>query len=264
MKRFLHVIILMSALALCGCGTKNKESGQYHFECAQMTDEIRDSKVTDPIVQVGNAVLKTDGSLTVREVMELLDIDGEVQLGNSYTKEDEISSAVDISITRESLAQFGADDKKEVCIISVRPENEGVPTKVADCIVDDIGAAGYGGFNNLNIIYAGNICAIFFTENRMGLPEAASEYGDDLLAAYEQRMEEQPLVHMSFDEAKDHIHSLAESAGTQESWSTFMEDTMLFDMPLRDRNKGDNTTVELKGYFDGSSGNFQKINRIVY
>ncbi len=155
------------------------------FRLYDVSEEIKNSKFTDDVVQVGGTVFHDDGSMTVGEFAEELRRHGEVTIIGEHGKEirerTKVEPADDVTMHEEySLVdEFG----EEICKIAyINDTDETI--SAYDCRVTGINAPDENSPNSLNFFYAGDLCA------------ATYGYGNDLVETYgyAERMEEYPKL----------------------------------------------------------------------
>lgn len=155
------------------------------FKLYDVSEEIKNSKFTDDVVQVGGTVFHDDGSMTVGEFAKELRKNGEVTVIGEHGKEIRERTKVEpvdkVSIPdKYSLVdEFG----EEICKIGYINDT-GETISAYDCKVTCINAPDESSPNGLNFFYAGDLCA------------ATYGYGNDLEEAdgYAERMKEYPKL----------------------------------------------------------------------
>lgn len=187
------------------------------FELVEVSDEIKNSKLSDKIIQIGNVVLPNDGSLTVREVLERLNADQPVRLSHSDYAEDglfteDVIDSIGIYIDTDRIkgtdgSEFDAVENC-ICNLSVIPEEDD-PKPVMDHKVQRITAGIFP--QTLNEFYPGNICAAY--NNRPEYMKESTQY--DIEEAVKQRNEEYPFYEMKYDDFKEYVEKLASDAGLE-------------------------------------------------
>ncbi len=202
--------------------TINDDDNVYHFEYCPVSAEIKNSKITDKIVQVGNTVISYENPITVAEVLDLLEKEGHVYIGSEndhHTEDSLIATGDTVEISRESLSECYPLGTKVICALLIVNPNE-TPTKITDCNVVYIGSANFTFFNAINIIYAGNICPYVKGGTELEERIINEGYGEEVLNAYKKRKEETPVLSMNYDEAKEYLFALARDAGLEATWGT--------------------------------------------
>ena len=155
------------------------------FKLYDVSEEIKNSKFTDDVVQVGGTVFHDDGSMTVGEFVEELRKNGEVTVIGEHGKEIRERTKVEpvdkVSIPdKYSLVdEFG----EEICKIGYINDT-GEIISAYDCKVTCINAPDESSPNGLNFFYAGDLCAATYGN------------GNDLKEAdgYAERMAEYPKL----------------------------------------------------------------------
>ena len=123
--------------------------------------EIKESKVSDQIVQVYNAILPIDGSITVGKMMELLTegYGSELTISELYTPD----GLATPGMYNGSSVDIFNDKNEAICQFSYY-NAANVDVALEDCVVTAI----YPETENehaLNFFYAGNMCAGIFEYN---------------------------------------------------------------------------------------------------
>lgn len=164
------------------------------FRLCEVSDEIKNSTVYDEIVQVGDIVLPNDGSLTVKDVVERLSVQGPVTV---YEGDDEITADSLVNPTNMYLGSYTIRDEynNDLCSVNYVNLSEDI-ANAFDCIVADISYPIYSSPNILNFFYPGNICPAVFN--------ASSDVR--ALSAYEQRVSE--YKEMTYQSIEEDLKSL--------------------------------------------------------
>lgn len=190
------------------------------FELVEVSDEIKNSKLTDEIVQVGNVVLPNDFSLTVKEAIDLLSQDGEVSMGDGYTpdllipgSDGHIKDIKKLPILRagSGMDPLWADDVDVICNIYFYNLEES-PTNIMDCIVFDFSRGSLQ--NALNFFWSGNL----YCEGLTDISYLSGKPGFE--EAIKQRSEEYPLHQMTYQEAHDYLEKMTKDADVEAEWSS--------------------------------------------
>lgn len=155
------------------------------IKLVEASDEIKNSILTDEIVQVSNSVLPTDGTMTVGEIV------GKLEAENDFTIlfEDDMNqnSLVEtIRYTLPGISLINSSNNEEICRITYINTNS-APINFYECKVVSIDDPGQYSIESLNFFYPGNIC-----------------YGtyicsDDIIATkeYETRIKDYPVLEYS-------------------------------------------------------------------
>ena len=138
---------------------EKKEESEDAFKLYEASDEIKESTVNDAIVQIRNVVVKTDGSLTVKELYDALNKDGSVTIKKGG---DEVT---DSSLANSGVHSCYIVDEFDygLCDLDFVNETE-APANIMDCKVINVTAPQYSD-NVLNFFYPGNICAGIYSDN---------------------------------------------------------------------------------------------------
>lgn len=182
------------------------------FELVKPTDEIKNSKINDGIVQVGNIVLPNNLSLTVEQVVSELGKDGYVYASIPYGADSSVIPALkkeeNIVIYRPQDANQeklkGTRDESAICSLDVINTSE-EPQELDKCLVLDIHAPSTLPYS-LNFFYAGNINGII----HMCFGEEEKEKYKNF---YEERKNEYNYETKSTDELVDFAREKAQEAG---------------------------------------------------
>ncbi len=164
---------------------------QSAFKLYDATSEIKNSKLTDEIVQVGGVVLRDDGSMTLGEVMEMLQEDGTAILKDD--KHREITEASLVEPEDKGTYYLEDEFENDICEIEYINETEEI-AGAYECKVIDISTSGWPAddLDALNFFYAGDICTGVYRLNGKNAAESAE---------YAKRLEEYPL--MTYQEVED-------------------------------------------------------------
>lgn len=195
------------------------EEEKTDFKLVEVSEEVKNSKLTDEIVQVGNVVLPNDMSLTVQDVMDLLSADqGPVKIHpNQYAVDGLYTSS-----TGEWLGIYPDEEGSEknslneICELYVFEEPDD-PKRVVEHKVLDIHGPGFPG--SMNVFYPGNICAAY------GDSIDFMEKGYCSIGKYrfeneiKQRNDERQFLEMTFEDGKALMEKLALDAGLECKWS---------------------------------------------
>lgn len=127
---------------------EQEAEAQSAFKLYDATSEIKNSKFTDAIVQVGGVVLHDDGSMTVGEVVEMLQENGAVVLKDNDHKE--ITEASLVEAAYRGTYSFEDEFKNELCTVEYINETEEI-AGAYDCKVLDISAPVWS-TDNLNTL----------------------------------------------------------------------------------------------------------------
>lgn len=164
------------------------------FRLCEVSDEIKNSTVYDEIVQVGDIVLPNDGSLTVRDLVDRLSINGPVKI---LENDKEITADSLVNPTGSMLGRYAVADEynNELCSILYINATSNI-ANAFDSIVVNITAPYVQSPNILNFFYPGNICPAVFTV----FPEVKE------LPAYEKRVSE--YKEMTYQSVEDDLKAL--------------------------------------------------------
>lgn len=127
------------------------------FKLYDVSAEIKNSLFTDEIVQINDSVIPNDGSLTVKDIVDILSAYGPVTVkdGNTEITEDSL-----VQPTGSSLGTYRFVDEfdQDICSASYVNESDQIASAY-DCRIANIGDPGNYSKNVLNFFYPGNICA---------------------------------------------------------------------------------------------------------
>lgn len=127
-----------------------KEEKNSQYDLVEVSDEIVNSTIMDSIIQIYDAVIPIDGSMTLGEVRQAIDdVTGfDVKLGSNQSEDSLVEAGL-------SGVSFEDEDGEPICYFTcVNPTN--APMKLVDCPVISF-SAGHG-IHSLNTFYPGNIC----------------------------------------------------------------------------------------------------------
>lgn len=173
------------------------EEEKVGFELVEPKQEIINSKLSDPIVQIQNSIIRFDGSMTVKEVCDK--VAEESGIGFTYTFDQGMSR--NNELTEDSLAESNSYSYIDVYLVdengdkaySILAINDSDTFKsIYECPV--IGVKSYSEYD-LNCFLAGNLCVGTLDRNRY-------ESDDE---AYLKRLELYPV--MSYDDVKSYLDS---------------------------------------------------------
>lgn len=241
MKKAFIIIGLVCSLVVVGCGKKTEmkevgksdqitedqsandeeigeesndekssgESKTSSFELVEPTEEIKNSKVTDEIVQIGNVVLPNDLSLTVGQAMELLQKDGEVVL-----KEEDENESVGPLRTEKIVLIRPLNDNPDrnpesywLCGLDIYNDSE-ESKSIKDCLILNI----YHTLelpHNLNFFYAGGVNGV------EQILDDRHKYFEEYKDVVNQRWNEYPYREMTTDQAREMARKMAQDAGLE-------------------------------------------------
>lgn len=156
MNKRLVYILGTGALAvsvLVGCGSQ-KET----FKLYDVSKEIKNSTFKDQIAQVGDVVLREDGSMTVGEVVEELRKNGPILIKDGKSKDLITKNSLIDPAGRESCTLVGGDEK-EICGLEYVNVTEDALSAYECKVIAISPPLRTGNLNTLNFFYAGNICS---------------------------------------------------------------------------------------------------------
>ena len=180
------------------------QAAEGHFELVEVSDELRNSILTDGCVQVGNAIIRRDRTMTIGEAVALLEQDGEV------TTEKYKKNAVAVYRRISDHPDLWEKDNELLCWL-VKPY-----TYKGESIMDAPLAQVMVARNSphrLNVIYPGNICGLFVAgvgeliEQSVSFDYYYSEYIE------ERREEYSRFVNISEDEYVSLCEEMCSQAG---------------------------------------------------
>lgn len=151
---------------------KKEKEEKSSFKLVEPSPEIINSKITDPIVQVGNAVIPNDGSLTIGELKDILEKESGAKTVIAYDGHNpnrldmnfrmpEFTEASLVKSTYYDCGYYVAykdENDNEICR-AIYVNDTDVPIAAFDCKIACIYAPSGISMNILNFFYAGNICA---------------------------------------------------------------------------------------------------------
>ncbi|MGN0326368.1 MAG: hypothetical protein ACI4DW_08645 [Lachnospiraceae bacterium] len=156
------------------------------IKLVEPASEIVNSNISDPIVQIYDAVIPFDGSMTVGQVLDAINNATEFEV--SLDSKDENSLANVMGIGDSSLWTTVIDENgKSICTL-VYVNTSDSPMKVYDCPVVEIDLLMTDSVHSLNCFYAGNICDGIYT--------TVSSFKET--AEYERRLADYPVL--TYDE----------------------------------------------------------------
>ncbi len=132
-----------------------QQEEESQIELVEPSSQIVNSNIKDPIIQVYNAVIPLDGSITVGEMINRVNEGTDFEVNYGEINE---NSLAEVS---ESWLSGEANDKNGEVMFKfqyINPEN--APIKVYDCPVLDISSG--SSKHSVNIFYAGNLCDATF------------------------------------------------------------------------------------------------------
>ncbi len=155
MNKRLACIFGIGALAvsvLVGCGSQKGT-----FKLYDVSKEIKNSTFKDQIAQVGDVVLREDGSMTVGEVVEELRKNGPILIKDESKNLITENSLID-PMSRESCDLLDGDEKG-ICKLEYVNVTEDALSAYECKVIAISPPLRTGNLNTLNFFYAGNICS---------------------------------------------------------------------------------------------------------
>lgn len=138
---------------------KKKEASLDAITLVGASKEIKSSKLGDDLIQIGDVVVKTDGSLTVGELNKELQacFNSKLVSGNEEVTDVSLENATSFGTPFVSILSVKDEAENPICSIKyINPTDSTI--NIFDCVVVGMEPNDYSLYS-LNFFYPGNICA---------------------------------------------------------------------------------------------------------